>query len=39
MILGFLNNFYQILMVDLGINEIVSFDLDFDIFDNIKRIG
>ena len=37
--IGFFNNLYHILMVDLGIKEIVSFNPDFDIFDDIKRVG
>ena len=36
---GFFNNLYHVLMVDLGINEIVSFDSTFDIFDDMKRVG
>ncbi|MDR2966837.1 MAG: type II toxin-antitoxin system VapC family toxin [Methanobacteriaceae archaeon] len=35
---GFFDNLYYILMKDLEINEIVSFDPDFDIFEDIKRI-
>ena len=35
---GFFNNLYYILMKDLEINEIISFDFDLDIFEDIKRI-
>ena len=35
---GFFDNLYYILMKDLEINEIISFDPDFDIFEDIKRI-
>jgi len=35
---GFFDNLYYILMKDLEINEIISFDPDFDIFKDIKRI-
>jgi len=36
--IGFFDNLYYILMKDLEINEIISFDPDFDIFKDIKRI-
>ena len=37
--IGFFDNVYHILMNDLGIKDILSFDADFDIFDDIKRIS
>lgn len=37
--IGFFDNVYHILMNDLGIKDIISFDDDFDIFDDIKRIS
>jgi predicted nucleic acid-binding protein len=36
--IGFFDNLYYILMKDLEITEIVSFDPDFDIFKDIKII-
>lgn len=36
--IGFFDNLYYILMKDLKIKNIVSFDQDFDIFNDIKRI-
>jgi len=36
--IGFFDNLYYILMKDLKINEIISFDNDFDIFNDINRI-
>ena len=36
---GFFDNVYHILMNDLGIKDIISFDDDFDIFDDIRRIS
>ncbi|MGL4669118.1 MAG: PIN domain-containing protein [Methanobacteriaceae archaeon] len=35
---GFFDNLSHILMINNEINEIASFDYDFDIFDDIKRI-
>ncbi len=37
--IGFFDNVYHILMKDLGIKDIISFDDDFDIFDDIRRIA
>ena len=36
--IGFFDNLYYILMKDLGIGEIISYDNDFDIFEDINRI-
>jgi predicted nucleic acid-binding protein len=36
--IGFFDNLTYIFMVDTGIKEIASFDEDFDIFGDIKRI-
>jgi predicted nucleic acid-binding protein len=37
--IGFFDNVYHILMKDLKIKDILSFDHDFDIFDDIRRIS
>ncbi|KZX16096.1 hypothetical protein MBCUT_10730 [Methanobrevibacter cuticularis] len=37
--IGFFDNLTHVFMVDTGIEEIASFDEDFDIFDDIKRIS
>lgn len=36
--IGFFDNLYYILMKDLEIDEIISYDNDFDIFNDINRI-
>ncbi|MDR2623786.1 MAG: PIN domain-containing protein [Methanobrevibacter sp.] len=36
--IGFFDNLYYIIMKDLKIKEIISFDRDFDIFEDIKRL-
>jgi predicted nucleic acid-binding protein len=36
---GFFDNLSHIVMINNDIEEIASFDLDFDMFTDIKRIG
>jgi len=36
--IGFFDNLTHKVMTNIGVNEIASFDSDFDIFDDIKRI-
>lgn len=37
--IGFFDNLSHIMMITNGINKIASFDLNFDIFTDIERIG
>jgi predicted nucleic acid-binding protein len=37
--IGFFDNLYYILIKDLGINKIITFDTDFNIFEDINKIS